>query len=112
VNVLLSSLVDPATMTNFWGALIGLMIALKVALDQYNAAKSKERREADAELLRTNTAKVVGKLDTVAEQTNGKLQDLHNKIDAVVQKNGLQGSAGPESASNPKPEGPGGTSCP
>lgn len=94
MSALLNSVVDPNTMATFWGALIALMIASKTALDQYNAAKSKERREADAQLAAKNTA-----------QTNGAIEDLHRKVD-TIQKNG---STGLQAVSNSKTEATGAT---
>lgn len=85
-------MVDPQTMQNFWNALIPLMIALGVYLQQRNAAKGKERGDAAArasadaaanaqsaataatkaqEAIVEHNAAVTQKLDTVVAQTNG-----------------------------------------
>jgi hypothetical protein len=90
-------MVDPQTMQNFWNALIPLMIALGVYLQQRNAAKGKARGEeqkaasdqaAQAALqakqaVDQHNQVVTEKIDTISKQTN----DINTKLqDTITQQ--------------------------
>lgn len=86
---------DPITEQNLLLALIGLISAATVWLQQRNAAEARKDRESVKQDLVAQSAttrlkvdtvnRVVGeKLDQIQQNTNGKLQDLDNAVNKVV----------------------------
>lgn len=74
--------VDPQTMQNFFNALIPLMIAAGVALQQYNAMKGKQRGE-EAKQQAADAAAASQAAATIAASTAIQVAD-HNST--VTQK--------------------------
>jgi hypothetical protein len=98
-------IVDPQTMQNFWNALIPLMIAVGVFLQQYNARKGKERGEEAAKQtteanaaaqaaatlaasaamqVATHNDNALKRLDTIVDQGK-KVIDQTNGINQAIQ---------------------------